>query len=278
MRYDVPVRTGLLLNLLFLFVLICPSAGVAAPGGRAVSVPRIPILLYHRFGPTVADSMTVTTPVFESQLRYLRDNGYTVIPLRSLVDYLLGTAPAPPARAVVITSDDGHRSVYTDMLPLVKKYRIPVTLFIYPSAISNASYAMTWDQLRQIGKTGLFSIQSHTYWHPNFKKEKRRLKPADYAKFVDMQFLRSRQRLEKEAGGTVDMLAWPFGICDDWLMKRAKEDGYIAAFTIVRRNASPSDNIMALPRYIMTDRDRGEVFARLLAGSMVKQRKEELQR
>ncbi len=264
--WTLPVKTGLFINLLLMFVLLCPSAGAASIAGGAFSQPRVPILIYHRFGPVVADSMTVTTAVFESDLRYLRDNGYTVIPLRRLVDYFMGKTPPPPPRSVVITSDDGHRSVYTDMLPLVKKYRIPVTLFIYPSAISNASYAMTWEQLREIKRTGLFDIQSHTYWHPNFRTEKRRLKPADYEKFVVMQLKKSRERIEKEVGGKVDMLAWPFGIYDDWLMKRAKEDGYIAGFTIVRRNAAASDDIMALPRYIMTDRDRGNVFGRILAG------------
>jgi peptidoglycan/xylan/chitin deacetylase (PgdA/CDA1 family) len=268
--WTLPVRTGLFINLLLLLVLLCPSAGAASSGRKGLVHPRVPILIYHRFGPVVADSMTVTTAVFESQLKYLRDNGYTVIPLRSLIDYFLGDAPPPPSRSVVITSDDGHRSVYTDMLPLVKKYRIPVTLFIYPSAISNASYAMTWDQLREIKKTGLFDIQSHTYWHPNFIKEKKRLKSGDYEKFVDIQLNKSKARIEKEVGGKVDMLAWPFGIYDNWLMKRAKEDGYIAGFTIVRRNAAPSDNIMALPRYIMTDRDRDEAFGRLLAGGSVK--------
>ncbi len=271
------MRTGLLINLLLMFALLCPSAGAASAGGKTFSRPRVPILIYHRFGPVVADGMTVTTAVFESQLRYLKENGFTVIPLRSLVYYFLGKAPAPPPRAVVITSDDGHRSVYTDMLPLARKYRIPVTLFIYPSAISNASYAMTWEQLREIKRTGLFDIQSHTYWHPNFRKEKRRLKSADYAKFVDMQLKKSRERIEKEVGGKVDMLAWPFGIYDDWLMTRAREDGYIAAFTIVRRNATASDNIMALPRYIMTDRDRGNVLGRLLAGGVRKVKEESIQ-
>jgi peptidoglycan/xylan/chitin deacetylase (PgdA/CDA1 family) len=261
-----PVRTGLFINLLLLFVLLCPSAGAAPAGGKGIPQAGVPILVYHRFGPVVADSMTVTTAVFESQLEYLRDNGYTVIPLSSLVGYFLGKASSPPSRAVVIVSDDGHKTVYTDMLPLIKKYRIPGTLFIYPSAISNASYAMTWEQLRQLKQAGFFDIQSHTYWHPNFKKEKRRLLHGDYEKFVDMQFKRSKERLQKEVGGTVDLLAWPFGIYDDWLMKRAKEDGYIAAFTIERRNASPSDTIMAIPRYIVTDRDSGEVFRKLLEG------------
>jgi peptidoglycan/xylan/chitin deacetylase (PgdA/CDA1 family) len=269
MRYGpYPVRTGLFLSLLLAVVLLCPWADAASSGEKGFIQPHVPILNYHRFGPVVADSMTVSTAVFESQLKYLRDNGYTVIPLRSLVDYCLGHAPPPPPRSVVITSDDGHKSVYTDMLPLVKKYRIPVTLFIYPSAVSNASYAMTWDQLRQMKKTGLFDIQSHTYWHPNFKKEKKRLKPADYEEFVDMQLNKSKARIEKEVGGKVDMLAWPFGICDDWLMRKAKTDGYVAGFTIVRRSAAPSDNILALPRYIVTDRDRGETFGRLLAGGL----------
>jgi peptidoglycan/xylan/chitin deacetylase (PgdA/CDA1 family) len=50
----------------------------------------------------------------------------------------------------VITVDDGHLSVVREMLPLVREFNVPVTLFIYPSAISNASYALTWEDLRSI--------------------------------------------------------------------------------------------------------------------------------
>ena len=59
--------------------------------------------------------MTVTTPVFESHLKLLRDHGYTVVPLRQLVRYLLGEEGSLPPKAVAITADDGHRSVYTDI-------------------------------------------------------------------------------------------------------------------------------------------------------------------
>ncbi len=228
---------------------------------------RVPILLYHRFGPTVADSMTVTTPVFEAHLKYLKDNGYTVIPLRHLINFYLGKGSPPPPKSVVIAADDGHKSVYSVMLPLIKKYRFPVTLFIYPSAISNASYAMTWRQLGEIRKTGLCDIQSHTYWHPNFKKDKKKLSPSEYEKFADMQLKKSKEKLEKKLGIKVDMLAWPFGIYDEWLEKRASGAGYIAAFTIERRHTSPSDNIMALPRYIMINADKANVFGRILEGN-----------
>jgi peptidoglycan/xylan/chitin deacetylase (PgdA/CDA1 family) len=226
----------------------------------------VPILVYHRFGPTAADRMTTPTAVFEAQLHYLRDHGYTVIQLRQLVDYLLrqAPAPAPPRRAVVITADDGHRSVYTELFPLAVKYRLPVTLFIYPSAISNAAYALTWEQLREMRASGLFDIQSHTYWHPNFRQEQRRLSVVDYERLVTMQLTISRQTITRELGGEVDLLAWPFGIHDPWLMQKAREAGYLAAFTIEPRPATATDDLMAIPRFLLTDGTGVRGFAGIL--------------
>jgi peptidoglycan/xylan/chitin deacetylase (PgdA/CDA1 family) len=258
-----------------LFCLI--GAAIAAPSSTPAPAQEkarrgVPILLYHRFGPVVADSMTITTAVFESHLRYLRDNGYTVIPLRTLVDWERGKGPAPPPRSVVITADDAHRTVATEMLPLVVRYHVPVTLFVYPSAISNAPYAMTWEQLRQAVQTGLFDIQSHTFWHPNFKVEKRRLAPDVYARLVDMQLIKPRTILKQRLGVDVDMLAWPFGIYDQELIDHAVRAGYIAAFSIEQGRAGPSYNIMALPRYLLSNSDRGTAFARIVDGGAVETR------
>jgi peptidoglycan/xylan/chitin deacetylase (PgdA/CDA1 family) len=231
---------------------------------------RIPIFVYHRFGATGADSMTITVALFEAHLKYLRDNDYQVIPLRQLVEHRLNGGPELPARAVVITADDGHRSVYTHMLPLVRLYRLPVTLFIYPSAISNADYAMTWEQLSELKQTSLFDIQSHSFWHPNFKDEKRRLKHDEYEKFVRTQLVKSKETLEKKLQTHVDMLAWPFGIFDDELIGKASEAGYKAAFTIEGHHATPGDSIMALPRYLVTQAFQMKVFAEIMGGKPVK--------
>src|ERR1035437_10716158 len=179
-------------------LLIAVSSWFVPCSASAAEDFHVPILLYHRFGPTVADGMTVTTPVFESHLKYLRDNGYKVIPLRQLVDWYQKKGPAPAAKSVVIVEDDAHKSVYTDMLPLAKKYNVPVTVFIYPSAISNAKYAMTWDQIRELKKSGLFDLQGHTYWHPNFKRDKTNMKPQEYEKSVVVQLAKSKAKIEKE--------------------------------------------------------------------------------
>jgi peptidoglycan/xylan/chitin deacetylase (PgdA/CDA1 family) len=257
----VHLRVRLWLLALLLFGII-PTAASAAPTGAAGW--SVPILLYHRFGPTA--EMTVPTAQFEEHLRYLRDNGYTVIPLRRLVDAYFGRAPAPPARSVVIVADDAHRSVYEQMAPLVRRYRVPVTLFAYPSAVSNASYAMTWQELRELKATGLFDVQSHTYWHPNFKQERRRLSAAEFDRFVTMQLAKSKAKIEKELGGPVDLLAWPFGIWDEDLLKRAAAAGYVATFSIVARPATRADRVALLPRFLLSAADRGAAFARLLGG------------
>lgn len=226
--------------------------------------PRVPILLYHRFGPTVADAMTVRTVDFAAQLEYLQANAYHVVPLREVVAYARGEAK-PPTRAIAITADDGHKTVFTEMLALVERYRVPVTLFVYPSAVSNASYALTWEQLRRLKETGLFDIQSHTYWHPNFKVERRRLSAADYEALVRMQLSKSRRVIDARLGIRVDMIAWPFGIYDDELVRMARDEGYVAGFTMVRKSVVRGDNVMTLPRYLMTDEMRGRAFERFIA-------------
>lgn len=240
-------------------------AGLQASEYKQNSQVHVPILLYHRFGATFADSMTTTTPVFKQHLEYLMSHGYTVIPLRTVVNYYLHKGPPPPPKSVVITEDDAHISVYTDMLPLVKKYRIPVTIFVYPSAISNAKYAMTWNQLRELQETGLFDIEGHTFWHPNFKRDHKKLSSQEYDKFVDMQLGKSKAKIEKELDKKIDMLAWPFGIYDDYLISKAAQHGYVATFTIVGHSANGSDTAMKLPRFLLNDRNKGKGFEWILA-------------
>lgn len=254
----------LIFNIFFAMILLPPTSLFATESFR------VPVLLYHRFGDTVSDSMTMTTPVFAAQMKYLHDNGYKVIPLRQLVDYYSGKSPAPANKSVVIVEDDAHKSVYSHMLPIIKKYRYPVTIFAYPSAISNAKYAMTWDQMRELTKTGLFDVQSHTYWHPNFKRERKKLTQTALDALVTTQLKKSKARLEHELGIKVDLLAWPFGIYDDYLISKAAANGYVASFTIDRRHATASDSIFRIPRYLLVNADSGKAFAQLLEGKAVK--------
>ncbi|MFZ2087082.1 MAG: polysaccharide deacetylase family protein [Desulfobaccales bacterium] len=250
------------------FCIVVLSLLFGGAAAQAADEAAVPVLCYHRFGPTRADSMTVTTQVFEEQMKWLKDNGYTVIPMKTLVSYLKGEGPAPPPKSVVITADDAHKTVYSDMWPVLRKYNFPATIFIYPSCVSNprAPYAMTWEQLAELQKTGMFDMQSHTVYHPNFKKEKKKLKPEAYQKLVNEQLTKSKAMVEKRFGTTVDLLAWPFGIYDDELEKAAAQNGYVVAFSIDRRHAKKSEKNMSQPRYLMVNGDGTKNFARIITG------------
>lgn len=241
---------------------------LAVPGAMAQEQVSVPVLCYHRFGPKVADSMTVTTKLFAEQMKWLKDNGYTVIPLRTLVNYLKGEGPAPAAKSVVITVDDGHKSVFTEMQAIVKQYKMPVTLFLYPSCISNphAPYAMSWEQLKALQQTGFFDMQGHTFWHPNFKKDKKKMKPEEYTKSVKTQLVKSKNVLEKKLGTKIEYLAWPYGIYDDYLESEAQKAGYVAAFSIDRRNAAKDEKMMEQPRYLMQNGDGLKGFIAIVSG------------
>lgn len=247
-------------------VLAAVLLGLVLMSGTAMArePERITILLYHRFHPAISGPTTVTDGVFEAQLAWLAAHHIRVAPLHAAVDSLRGDTPMAEPPCVAITVDDGHRSVYTDMFPLIQRYRIPVTLFVYPSAISNASYTLTWEQLGEMAKSGLVDIQSHTFWHPDFRRERAKRAPADYHAFVAMQLAQSKQRIEARLGRRVDLLAWPYGIHDAELEEAASRAGYRAAFALGRQPAQPGGNIFALPRYAVSDADRGARFAAVI--------------
>lgn len=233
-----------------LFALAWIAVLWAAPG--LATEHTAAILVYHRFGATVADGMTTRTSVFEAQIARLRQEGYTIAPLNQIVDGLAGKFEFAP-RTLAITVDDGHLSVYTDLLPIIRREHLPVALFIYPSAISNASYAMTWQQLVELAATGLVEVHSHTYWHPDFRDEKRRLTADRYREFVRDQLEKPRHVLKTRLDVTAPFLAWPFGIHDPELEAAAAAAGYRAAFTLGERHATSADPPLALPRYLIVD-------------------------
>ena len=251
-----------LLSLLTLTSLLCSTIASAA------TPTYIPIFVYHNFEPVKKGSMTISTHRFEEQMQWLKTNGYTVIPLKEAVFYLQGKIASVPTKSVVVTIDDGRITVYQHALPIVKKYNIPVTLFIYPSIISHEPYAMTWGQLKTLQQTGLFDIQDHTYSHPNFKQEKKHLSAASYQNFVHRELAGSKKTLEAKMGTPVTLLAWPFGIYNNDVEQAAAKLGFTMAFSIGYRCAAKSDRAMAVPRYMILQTQNMKLFTMMAACRM----------
>jgi hypothetical protein len=78
-------------------------------------------------------------------------------------------------------------------------------------------------------------------------------------------------------GHEIKYLAWVFGIYDDELLVDAKKAGYEMAFTIDRRHAASSANIMAEGRYMVISKHTIKDFEHMVDGSedrMPKNKKE----
>lgn len=260
----------LLFCFIFLMATFATPSNIFADNISTNNTRNIPIFCYHNFNPTVPGSMSLTPKKVEAQFKWLKDNGFTVIPLKQAVEYLQGKQDSLPEKAVVITIDDGWKSVYTYIYPLAKKYNIPVTLFIYPQTISAGKHAMTWNELKELQQTGLFDIQGHTYSHPNFKQKKKKLPTSDYEKFVKKELEYSKQILEEKLNTKISYLAWPFGIYNNDLEKAAEKAGYAMAFTIDARPANKSFRPMAQPRYMIIEKQSPKTFENIANQALAK--------
>ncbi|HMO04858.1 MAG TPA: polysaccharide deacetylase family protein [Kiritimatiellia bacterium] len=109
---------------------------------------------------------------FERQVRFLRDNGYRTIDCDTLLRFLRGEADLE-GPSVMLTFDDGERSLYEVAFPILQRYGLRAVNFIVPGMI-HASPAerpaigkawCTWEEVRAMHHSGVIDFQSHTLWH-----------------------------------------------------------------------------------------------------------------
>jgi len=107
------------------------GAGLFALSGR-VTASSLRILGYHGLW-TLGDrpfgeNLFMGIEHFRDRMRWLAGSGYPVLDLDEAVKLL--AAGRLPRRAVVITIDDGWRSTYTHMLPILEEFGLPATLYL----------------------------------------------------------------------------------------------------------------------------------------------------
>jgi peptidoglycan/xylan/chitin deacetylase (PgdA/CDA1 family) len=196
----------------------------------------IPILTYHRFGPECKSPLCVPTPIFERQMRYLKENGYstiTVEELRAFLEY----RQSLPKKSVLITMDDGYRSVYSIAYPILKKYGFTAIIFIYTDFVGVSSSAITWDQLREMKANG-FTIGSHTMFHSDLTKRKEGETEAEFDARVRKELFGAKEIIDKKLGQDTDILAYPFGRYDQRAIEYTRQAGYTIAMS-VKRGGNP---------------------------------------
>lgn len=102
----------------------------------------VPIFMIHRVENTALHVRGHNLQVIEDALRYLQQNRYQVISLRTLAETLQNNAPLPE-RSVVFTIDDGFSDQTNQIIPIFQKHNAPVTLFVATNLVDNQGWS--WD-------------------------------------------------------------------------------------------------------------------------------------
>ena len=121
------------------------------------------------------------------------------------------------AHAAVITFDDGDHSWYTLASPLLKKYRMKATFFLWASKMDMNSF-LTWDEVKQMssytfdGGVRPFSFGSHTMSHQYLATMKAALGGGEaFQAYLDEELGGSKVLIDRNISGQVQALALPFG-------------------------------------------------------------------
>jgi peptidoglycan/xylan/chitin deacetylase (PgdA/CDA1 family) len=152
-----------------------PEITIAAPTQQFAVVARhIPIIEYHYSTYNVDNRVMMTTAWFESQMKWLADNGFTTLNATDLVAYLNGKAF--PQKSVVLTFDIGtaQKANYTDVIiPTLKKYKFTALFFLLVNdsvVTDNCANPerFCWDDLRRWQQENIVSIESHGIRHTDY--------------------------------------------------------------------------------------------------------------
>ena len=244
-----------------------PHAPHAASAPAADSL-RVPILVYHSVMPhhpgQTAEQrvLDVDDSVFVAQMQYLVDGGYHVVSFAALVDALEGRDTLPN-RAVVITFDDGWENQYHHAFPILRRFGLTATFFVFTAPIGKDTKLMTWEQLRELQDAGM-TIGSHTRTHPVL---------PDYHAALHNEVAMSREDIKEHLGRAPDFFAYPFGEWDAQSAAWARTAGYRAARTYRGGAWNTSSDLYHLRAVPVTD--NMQAFERAVSGdgaSVVAQR------
>ncbi len=159
------------------------------------------VLAYHEVMPESDYAYCVTSSVFAQHL--------------ALFDSV--AEEASPQLPVQITFDDGERSQYLNVAPLLAEHGISATYFVTPGLIGTAAKFLGWDELKALQNAG-HSIQSHGWSH----------KFLTFCSDAELahELLASRQLLEDKLGTLVEEISVPGGRWNRRVIKACADAGY----------------------------------------------------
>ncbi len=177
-----------------------------------------PILLYHHVeGQEFNNRYTVSIPDFRVQMEALSEMGYTTITLSLFLDALLDGAELPE-KPILISFDDGHRSVYENAFPIMKEFNFTGVFYIVANRLGGVENFVDVKELNEMMDAG-WDVGSHGFSHIDLT-----LAHDSVAKEIG----ESKSRLSNALSAQIQTFAYPFGTIDPFLAQKVNDYGYRA--------------------------------------------------
>lgn len=236
----------------FLLVrLMLPEFKVVARRGRAVrGAPRItgpigtgsdpargtpvPILMFHAIAPAPAGApwpgLYLRPDRFQSQMRELAAGGFDAVTLSTLYGHW-STGIALPPKPLVISFDDGHRSVHAEALPVLAELGWPAVLNLDLQHLCRSD-GVRAPMVRELVGAG-WELGCHTITHPDLTE----LVGRD----LDEEVTLARRLLRTMFGVGVNFFCYPSGRHDGHVVEVVRAAGYLGATTTRPGLAFPTE-------------------------------------
>ena len=228
---------------------VAKPAPTATPEATPVSTSNrsanVVVLCYHRFEDLPRDYLAIKPSEFEAQMQGIKDNGFTVIPMKDFLAWRRGEKEIP-AKSALITIDDGYVSAYNVAWPILKKFGYPFSMFVYIQYIGSGGKSITWDQLAEMRDAGV-DIGCHSWSHQ---------KKLGYEGWLKKEIVESKQLLEKNLAIKVETFTYPYGIYNQKARDFVKTAGYELAFTVYGQRigfSAPASDLIG--RYAISTRE-----------------------
>lgn len=228
---------------------------------------------------------------------WLRHNGYHPISLQQAIDARAGGQPLPP-KPVLLTFDDGYRSAYTKVFPLLKRFGYPALLALVTSWLdvpegASVPYGdkpaprddfLRWSEAAEMARSGLVELASHSHAMHNGVQANpqgnllpsaatHRYDPATgryeddaaYAQRIEADLRRSRSIIEARTGAKVRAMVWPYGAYNSAALKAAERAGMPVTFTLDDGPNTASVPLSQVRRALVAYDNEAPEYARLLS-------------
>jgi biofilm PGA synthesis lipoprotein PgaB len=190
------------------------------------------------------DQMAVSTDNLIAQFSWLREHDYHVISLDDVLAARRGTKQLPE-NAVLLTFDDGYKSIYTHVFPLLKQFNYPAVVALVGKWLETPSgqpviyggketkprsFFMNKEEIREIQKSGLIEYASHSYnlhqgilGNPQgnklpaattfqYIKNKEKYETLNrYKKRISTDLQRNNKYIQRLTGVKPRTIVWPYG-------------------------------------------------------------------